>query len=155
MALKLLEPTLVLKFVHNILCSSFLPTHPAVLKNWLGNKRKNMDTKILCPTCSRYPAIMHAIYGPTACEYCKQRSEKDTYIKGEDLFIGIGKSKKEKRMLHWDEIRSRVKTHEGELLSGRKGKEYIQKYGRQYLGMDTRPANYSAPQYQRELAKTK
>ena len=67
----------------------------------------------------------------------------------------IIKSKTEQRKAHWDEIRSRVTTHEGEFLSGKKGSAYQTKYGKKYLGIEARPANYNAPEYQRELAKTK
>lgn len=34
------------------------------------------------------------------------------------------------------EIRSKVRTHEGELLTGKKGRAYLDKYSRQYLGKD-------------------
>jgi len=37
---------------------------------------------------------------------------------------------------HLRHIRSRVKTHEGEFLSGRKGEQYIDKYSAKYLGKD-------------------
>jgi len=40
------------------------------------------------------------------------------------------------RASHWGEIRSRVTTHEGELLHGRKGRDYMRKYSKKYLGRD-------------------
>ena len=40
------------------------------------------------------------------------------------------------RALHWGEIKSRVTTHEGEILSGQKGREYARKYSKKYLGRD-------------------
>lgn len=68
----------------------------------------------------------------------------------------IGKSKIEQRKLHWQEIRSRVTTHEGEFLNGNKGREYQKKWSKQYLGRDiSRPVNFDYPSYQKELAKTK
>jgi len=50
--------------------------------------------------------------------------------------IYIIKGKKEQRAAHWNEIRSRVKTHEGELLTGEKGKKYQEKWAKRYLGKD-------------------
>ena len=35
---------------------------------------------------------------------------------------------------HLKEIRSRVRTHEGELLTGKKGRTYMDKYSKKYLG---------------------
>ena len=68
----------------------------------------------------------------------------------------IGKSKVEQRKLHWGEIKSRVTTHEGEVLSGNKGRGYQQKYSKQYLGRDlSRPPNFNSPIYQKELSKTR
>ena len=68
----------------------------------------------------------------------------------------IGKSKKDQRIAHWQEIRSRVTTHEGELLSGKKGREYQQKYSVKHLGKDlSTPTDFSKPEYQKELNKTK
>jgi len=61
------------------------------------------------------------------------------------MAIVIIKSGNDKRASHWNEIRSRVKTHEGEFLTGRKGLEYQRKWGRKYLGRDlnTRPVSSS------------
>lgn len=70
--------------------------------------------------------------------------------------MNIGKSKQELRKLHWQEIKSRVITHEGESLSGKKGREYQIKYGEKYLGRDlSRPPDFSKPEYQKELGKTR
>lgn len=48
----------------------------------------------------------------------------------------IGSSKAKKRVAHWNHIRKKVRTHEGELLIGEKGRKYQQKYGKKYLGRD-------------------
>ena len=48
----------------------------------------------------------------------------------------IIKSKKEQSLNHWKEIKKRVSSHEGELLSGEKGEKYQKKYSGQYLGKD-------------------
>lgn len=70
--------------------------------------------------------------------------------------VYIGKSKIEKRTLHWTEILHRVTTHEGEHLSGEKGKKYQEKYGKQYLGINgEKKPDFSRPEYQKELRKTK
>ena len=45
-----------------------------------------------------------------------------------------GQSKKEISKAHLVDIRSRVTTHEGELLIGSKGRNYMDKYSRKYLG---------------------
>lgn len=50
--------------------------------------------------------------------------------------VHIGKSFQETRALHWQEIKSRVRTHEGELLTGKQGREYQQKWSKDYLGTD-------------------
>ena len=70
--------------------------------------------------------------------------------------MNIGRSKVELRKLHWQEIKSRVTTHEGEPLSGKKGEEYKQKWSKQYLGRDlSRPADFRGVEYQKELSKTR
>ena len=67
----------------------------------------------------------------------------------------ILKSKKEQRVAHWEEIRSRVTTHEGEVLSGQKGKDYQKKYSKQYLWKELgQPINYNQVSYLQELGKT-
>lgn len=50
--------------------------------------------------------------------------------------VSIGKSRTEKRALHWKEIRSRVTSHEGELLTGERGRKYQDKWSRKMLGQD-------------------
>lgn len=68
--------------------------------------------------------------------------------------IHIGKSKVDQKALHWKEISQRVTTHEGEFLSGSKGREYQQKYSKKYLGKDlSTPIDTSRPEYQQELRK--
>ena len=70
--------------------------------------------------------------------------------------MNIGRSKVELRKLHWQEIKSRVTTHEGEFLSGSKGEKYKRDYSQKYLGRDlSRPANFDRPEYQKELSRTK
>ena len=64
-------------------------------------------------------------------------------------------SKKEQRMAYWNEIKSRVTTHEGEMLSGQKGRDYQKKYSVKYLGKDlSKPINYNEVSYMQELEKT-
>lgn len=71
-------------------------------------------------------------------------------------FFYIGKSKKEQRLSHWREIKNRVTSHEGEIISGGKGKDYKQKYSKKYLGVDlSAPTNFNKPEYQKELEKKK
>lgn len=48
----------------------------------------------------------------------------------------IGLGKKELRAARWSDIKSRVTTHEGELLTGKKARDYAQKYSKKYLGRD-------------------
>ena len=66
----------------------------------------------------------------------------------------ILKSKKDNRVLHWQEIKSRTTTHEGEFVHGNKGRDYQKKWSKKYIGTDlSRPANFDKPEYQKELAK--
>lgn len=68
----------------------------------------------------------------------------------------IGKGKKDQRLAYWREIKSRVTTHEGEMLSGEKGRDYQKKYSKQYLGKDmSRPINFNQVSYLQELEKTR
>ena len=78
-----------------------------------------------------------------------------TYPPPSKVTMNIGYSKKDSRINHWKEIQSRVTTHEGEPLSGLKGRSYLEKYGKKYLGMENRSTNFNKPEYQKELAKTK
>lgn len=50
--------------------------------------------------------------------------------------IFINKGKKEQRAAYWNDIRKRVTTHEGQILTGKKGESYQKKYGKKYLGRD-------------------
>ena len=45
-------------------------------------------------------------------------------------------SKRNIRAAHWKDIASKVRTHEGELLTGKKGRDYQRKYSKEYLGRD-------------------
>jgi hypothetical protein len=64
----------------------------------------------------------------------------------------IGKSKKDQRVAYWQTIKSRVTTHEGEMLSGKKGQDYQKKYSKKHLGRDlSRPVDFNRPEYQKEL----
>lgn len=95
----------------------------------------------------------------TTCTYCKQICEfishgiieagdyitlcHDCYLYGkpQETFV-IGLDSTGKRLSHWKEIKTRIRTHEGELLSGNKGIEYQSKWSSKYLGRDlssTRP----------------
>lgn len=70
--------------------------------------------------------------------------------------MNIGKSKRDLRLAHWQDIASRVTTHEGEVLSGEKGRDYQKKYSRKYLGKDLgKPVDYNQVSYLKELDKTK
>lgn len=70
--------------------------------------------------------------------------------------VFIISSKKNQRILHWKEIKTRTTTHEGEFIKGDKGKSYQQKYSRKYLGKDLSiPTDFNRPDYQKELAKAK
>jgi len=51
------------------------------------------------------------------------------------IVTGVTNSR-QSRANHWNEIRSRVRTHEGELLSGTKARSYVEKFGKRYLGKD-------------------
>ncbi len=70
--------------------------------------------------------------------------------------VNIIRSKKEQRIAHWQEISKRVTTHEGEFLSGNKGREYQIKYSKKYLGKDlSKPININPdrPEVKKELNK--
>jgi hypothetical protein len=71
------------------------------------------------------------------------------------LYFYIGRSKRDQRMEHWRDIKSRVTTHEGEPLTGSAGRNYQKKYSSKYLGKDlSATPSFEAPMYQKELAKT-
>lgn len=88
---------------------------------------------------------------------CKDAlDEMEASIPEPEFSFSIGTSSKSSRMSHWKEIKSRVTTHEGQILSGKEGREYQQKYSKRMLGADlSRPVDFSAPDFQKELAKTK
>lgn len=112
-----------------------------------------MIDKILCPTCggkTGNEAIMDSIYGITCCQQCLDKSRMEQVSFDDSLVVGL--SSRDKRIAHWKKIKSRVTTHEGEMLTGQRGESYINKYGKQYLGVEPR-TNFDAPQYQRELDK--
>ena len=70
--------------------------------------------------------------------------------------ILLGTSKTDKRLAHWEDIKSRVTTHEGEFLTGLKGREYQQKYSKQMLGRDlSAPPQFNSADHLRELSKRK
>ena len=70
--------------------------------------------------------------------------------------IYIAGGKREKRALHWGEISSRVTTHEGELLNGKKGRDYARKYSKKYLGRDLSEKGFRVdPSRIEEYEKTK
>lgn len=60
------------------------------------------------------------------------------------------------RATHWGEIRSRITTHEGEILTGQKGREYARKYSKKYLGKDLSEKGFRVdPLKVEEYEKTK
>ena len=70
------------------------------------------------------------------------------------MAFNIGSPKVEQRRKHWEMIRTRVKTHEGEFLHGEKGRDYQVKYSRKYLGKDlSSPIKVEGEAYERELRK--
>ena len=72
------------------------------------------------------------------------------------MTFNIGLSKKDKRIAHWKEIKSRVTTHEGEALSGREGRKYQEEWSHKYLKRNmTRPTDFNSPEYQKELSKNR
>ncbi len=48
----------------------------------------------------------------------------------------IVSGKNSQRAAYWNDIKSRVTTHEGEILSGDKGRKYQEKYSEKMLGRD-------------------
>lgn len=70
---------------------------------------------------------------------------------GRSLFAPSVYGKKEQRVNHWKEIKSRVRSSDGELLTGTRATQYRKRY----LGdTSTQPVDFSHPEYQKELAKT-
>lgn len=60
------------------------------------------------------------------------------------------------RAAYWGEIKSRVTTHEGEILTGQKGREYARKYSKKYLGRDLSANGFRVdPNRVEEFEKTK
>lgn len=108
--------------------------------------------------------IFHCSYHKNEHEDYEWRSNKYGTFCRESLIeierpgdepFSIGGGKKEQRLAHWQDIKSRVKTHEGQFLTGEAGREYQQKFSSKYLGKDLgQKTNFNAPEYQKELAKT-
>ena len=117
-----------------------------------------MSSKVLCPSCGTRTgneAIPDKMYGFLCCQDCKDRRNAEDYgVFSSNTPTIITSSKQDKRVAHWQDIKNRVTTHEGEFLTGDRGRKYQDKYGKKYLGISDR-TNFNAPQYQRELAKTK
>jgi len=68
----------------------------------------------------------------------------------------LGVSATGKRLSHWGDIKSRVTTHEGEMLTGAKGRDYQKKYSKQYLGKDmSAPSQFNTQAHLQELSKRK
>ena len=82
---------------------------------------------------------------------------RKTFDHSPDVSTGVPPdlSRKGKRVNHWQEIASRVRTHEGELLSGNKGRDYQQRYAQKHLGISPRKNDFNSAAFQKELAKTK
>ncbi len=66
----------------------------------------------------------------------------------------IVKGKTGQRAAHWNDIRSRVRTHEGELLDGSKGRDYQQRWAKKYLGRDMNTPPVTADRVE-QFEKTK
>lgn len=87
--------------------------------------------------------------------FCREAIDVFTHPVDDSPFL-LGGDKKSNRVKHWEEIKSRIKTHDGEMLTGKAGREYQQKYSKRYLGRDlSQPTNFNTPEYQKELAKTR
>lgn len=88
---------------------------------------------------------------------CKDAiDEIELSIPEPEFSFSIGSGSKQSRLEHWKDIKSRVTTHEGQVLSGKAGRDYQIKHSKKMLGTDmSRPVDFSAPQYQKELMKTK
>lgn len=72
----------------------------------------------------------------------------------EPFHIGIQRT--DARIDHWGKIKSRVTTHEGEIIDGKKGRDYQIKYSKKYLGRDmAAPPDFRGKDYQKQLSKTK
>lgn len=112
-----------------------------------------------CPNCLVNEAKVVQDLGPIPCDDCRL---KDEVSSGEfrqlqkDASKGSWKAKKKLRsvsvhsgdgIFYWDgsreryisyaqlaDIRSRVTTHEGEFLAGKKAREYMDKYSEKYMG---------------------
>ena len=52
------------------------------------------------------------------------------------IVYSVGGKRNAIREDHLKRIRSSVKTHEGEFLTGDKGRSYMDKYAKKYLGKD-------------------
>lgn len=64
-------------------------------------------------------------------------------------------SKIERRRKNWQEIKKTVRTHEGELLTGKNGKSYQEKYSKTYLGKDlSGPNDCHGAEYDKVLKET-
>ena len=57
-------------------------------------------------------------------------------LKGNQMEYNDGNSRRLITPVHLRFIRSKVRTHEGELLYGKKGEAYQDKYSKKYLGKD-------------------
>jgi len=107
-----------------------------------------------CGKCNKNEAVMTA-YGPTYCYDCRHGINIDTSVKknnknskiknkkklvnasvhvgdGIEYFDGSQQKYISKGMLK--HIQSQIITHEGETLRGEKGRRYMDKYSKKYLG---------------------
>jgi hypothetical protein len=100
----------------------------------LGNK---------CHFCNKGELTTSNIAGltiPVRCNLCKTSfkdslKSTDIYSRG-DIEYSDGSSKKHISSSLLENIRSRVVTHEGQMLSGSEGRKYMDKYSKQYLKKD-------------------
>lgn len=92
------------------------------------------------------------------CTQCKRTDywESHSFIQDDEIILlcrdcyrgdtpsVVAVTKEDARAAHWNDIKTRVKTHEGELLIGKAGIQYQQRFSQKYLGRDLssgRPAD--------------
>jgi hypothetical protein len=92
-----------------------------------------------CPYCSKgklKTGFVNGVKIPVRCDLCNPNLQplNETRIHG-DIEYFDGEVKKISSA-HLKDIRSRVVTHEGEVLSGKRGRHYLDNYSKKYLGKD-------------------
>lgn len=90
--------------------------------------------------------------GDELVTYCRKAYETPVEV---EPGLTVLSSKVDRRIAHWKDIKSRVRTHDGEMLSGSKGRDYQVKFSQRYLGKDmSAPPRFDGADHLRELAKT-